>query len=249
MARVAAFIANGGRLVRPHFARQAAGRAAAAADRAARRRSPRSRRACAWWWRQGPACARGCRASRSAARPARRRWWPRSRLEKTPTAHAILPHGWFIVLRARRPSEDRARGAGRARGQRRRGGGARGARILGHFFGLDRGEPPAVAAPATRGLRSSALGARIDRRLVYNVDWVLLGTALLLSLLGTAMVYSATHAGRQPELYLKQLALVGVGSWRWRSPPRSTTAGSPTARCCSTCCRCWRSSTCCASGR
>ena len=54
-------------------------------------------------------------------------------------------------------------------------------------------------------------GVGIDRRLVYNVDWVLLGTTLVLSLVGVAMVYSATHAGRQPELYLKQLALVGVG--------------------------------------
>jgi rod shape determining protein RodA len=52
----------------------------------------------------------------------------------------------------------------------------------------------------------------IDRRLVYNVDWVLLGTTLVLSLVGVAMVYSATHAGRQPELYLKQLALVGLGT-------------------------------------
>jgi rod shape determining protein RodA len=51
----------------------------------------------------------------------------------------------------------------------------------------------------------------IDRRLIYNVDVVLIATTLVLSLLGVAMVYSATHAGRQPELYLKQAALVGVG--------------------------------------
>jgi cell division protein FtsW (lipid II flippase) len=55
------------------------------------------------------------------------------------------------------------------------------------------------------------LSAGIDRRLVYNLDWVLLGTSLLLSLLGAAMVYSATQAGSQPGLYLKQLTLVGVG--------------------------------------
>jgi rod shape determining protein RodA len=55
-------------------------------------------------------------------------------------------------------------------------------------------------------------GVGIDRRLVYNVDWLLLGTTLVLSLVGVAMVYSATHAGRQPELYLKQLALVGLGT-------------------------------------
>jgi rod shape determining protein RodA len=51
----------------------------------------------------------------------------------------------------------------------------------------------------------------IDRRLLYHVDWVLVATALLLSLIGVAMIYSATHTGTSPELYLKQLALVGAG--------------------------------------
>jgi rod shape determining protein RodA len=52
----------------------------------------------------------------------------------------------------------------------------------------------------------------IDRRLLYNVDWVLLGATFVLTLVGVAMVYSATHSGRNPDLYLKQLALVGVGT-------------------------------------
>jgi rod shape determining protein RodA len=52
----------------------------------------------------------------------------------------------------------------------------------------------------------------IDRRFVYNVDWVLLGATLALALVGVAMVSSATHSGRSPDLYLKQLALVGVGT-------------------------------------
>ncbi len=51
----------------------------------------------------------------------------------------------------------------------------------------------------------------IDRRLLYNVDWVLLGTALLLSLVGVAMVHSATHSGSSPGLHVKQLVLVGAG--------------------------------------
>jgi rod shape determining protein RodA len=51
----------------------------------------------------------------------------------------------------------------------------------------------------------------IDRRLLYNVDWVLVATALLLSLLGVAIIYSATHTGDSPDLYLKQLTLVGAG--------------------------------------
>jgi rod shape determining protein RodA len=51
----------------------------------------------------------------------------------------------------------------------------------------------------------------IDRRLLYNVDWGLAGAALLLSFLGVAIIYSATHTGDSPDLYLKQLALVGAG--------------------------------------
>lgn len=51
----------------------------------------------------------------------------------------------------------------------------------------------------------------IDRRLVYNLDWVLVGTTLALALIGVVMVFSATHSGRNPDLYLKQLVLVGVG--------------------------------------
>jgi rod shape determining protein RodA len=51
----------------------------------------------------------------------------------------------------------------------------------------------------------------IDRRLLYNVDWTLLAATLALALLGVAVVYSATHSGSSSDLYLKQLALVGVG--------------------------------------
>jgi rod shape determining protein RodA len=51
----------------------------------------------------------------------------------------------------------------------------------------------------------------LDRRLLYNVDWVLLAASLLLALAGAAMVYSATHSGRTPELYLKQLLLIALG--------------------------------------
>ncbi len=52
----------------------------------------------------------------------------------------------------------------------------------------------------------------IDRRLIHNIDWVLLGATLALALVGVAMVYSATHTGRYPDLYLKQLTLVGLGT-------------------------------------
>ena len=51
----------------------------------------------------------------------------------------------------------------------------------------------------------------IDRRLVYNVDWVLLGSSLLLCFIGLAMIYSATHSGRLADHYLKQLAFIALG--------------------------------------
>jgi rod shape determining protein RodA len=51
----------------------------------------------------------------------------------------------------------------------------------------------------------------VDRRLLYNVDWVLVGTAILLSLAGVAMVHSATASVAGGDLHLKQLALVGAG--------------------------------------
>jgi rod shape determining protein RodA len=54
--------------------------------------------------------------------------------------------------------------------------------------------------------------AGIDRRLLYNVDWVLAGSAIALALVGVAMVYSATLSGQNPDLYLKQLGLVGLGT-------------------------------------
>jgi rod shape determining protein RodA len=51
----------------------------------------------------------------------------------------------------------------------------------------------------------------LDRRLLYNVDWVLLGSSLLLSLIGVAMIYSATHSGRLADHALKQLLFVALG--------------------------------------
>jgi rod shape determining protein RodA len=51
----------------------------------------------------------------------------------------------------------------------------------------------------------------VDRRLLYNVDWVLVGTAIVLSLVGVTMVFSATRSGTSSDLHLKQLALVGAG--------------------------------------
>jgi rod shape determining protein RodA len=51
----------------------------------------------------------------------------------------------------------------------------------------------------------------IDRRLLANIDWVMLVAVLLLSAIGIAMIQSATMNGANPRLYLKQLALLAVG--------------------------------------
>ena len=51
----------------------------------------------------------------------------------------------------------------------------------------------------------------IDRRLLLNIDWVMLGAAILLALIGVATIHSATHGGAAANLYLKQCALLGLG--------------------------------------
>jgi rod shape determining protein RodA len=52
----------------------------------------------------------------------------------------------------------------------------------------------------------------IDRRLLLNLDWVLLGACLSLALVGIAMIHSATFAGQSPGLYLKQAYVLGAAS-------------------------------------
>jgi rod shape determining protein RodA len=51
----------------------------------------------------------------------------------------------------------------------------------------------------------------VDRRLFFNMDWVLLGATLLLCLIGVATIYSATYTGRNANLYVKQLYSIGIG--------------------------------------
>jgi rod shape determining protein RodA len=55
----------------------------------------------------------------------------------------------------------------------------------------------------------------IDRRLLFNIDWVLLGGVLLLAAIGLAMIASATHTGMLAGLprrqgYAVMLGLVGL---------------------------------------
>lgn len=51
----------------------------------------------------------------------------------------------------------------------------------------------------------------VDRRLLINIDWVMLGAAVVLAGIGMAIILSATHTGANANLYLKQLVLFGCG--------------------------------------
>ena len=51
----------------------------------------------------------------------------------------------------------------------------------------------------------------VDRRLLLNVDWVLLGATLLLCCVGAVTVWSATHDSRLAALHVRQLYLLAVG--------------------------------------
>jgi rod shape determining protein RodA len=51
----------------------------------------------------------------------------------------------------------------------------------------------------------------VDRRLLFNMDWVLLGATLLLCCIGVATIYSATYTGRNANLYYRQIYWVGLG--------------------------------------
>lgn len=147
MARVAAFIANGGRLVRPHFVRHAREPVAASSVRpetiAAVREGMRLVVAAGTGYRARLQNVEVCGKTGSAQVVAR------ARLERTPDAHDLLAHGWFIAFApAEQPSialavlvEHGGSGGGAAAPVARR--------ILGHFFATDRaGSRLAAAAPA-----------------------------------------------------------------------------------------------------
>jgi rod shape determining protein RodA len=51
----------------------------------------------------------------------------------------------------------------------------------------------------------------VDRRLLFNVDWVLLGATLLLCAVGIATILSATQTGRFAGLHVKQFYLLLAG--------------------------------------
>jgi rod shape determining protein RodA len=51
----------------------------------------------------------------------------------------------------------------------------------------------------------------IDRRLLFNVDWVLVGATVALAVIGVVMILSATQGTRLSGLWLRQLYMVLLG--------------------------------------
>jgi penicillin-binding protein 2 len=151
MARVAAVIANGGRLVRPHLVR--AGRDAPAPDAprplgvhpetlAAVKEGMRAVVAEGTGWRARLQTVAVCGKTGSAQVVSR------SRLEKSPDAHELLPHGWFLAFApADEPTivlavlVEHGRSGGESAAPVAR-------QILAHYFGLDRPVAPVAAAAA-----------------------------------------------------------------------------------------------------
>jgi penicillin-binding protein 2 len=151
MARVAAVIANGGRLVRPHLVRAAPGSPGAEAPRplgirpetiAAVKEGMRAVVAEGTGWRARLQTVEVCGKTGSAQVVSK------SRLEKSPNAFDMLPHGWFLAF----APADAPTIALAVIVEHGRSGGESAApvarQILAHYFGLDRPAGPGAAGVA-----------------------------------------------------------------------------------------------------
>jgi penicillin-binding protein 2 len=147
MARLVAVIANGGHLVRPRLARTAAASAPppiALGIRpetiAAVKEGMRAVVAAGTGWRSRLSTVEVCGKTGSAQVVAR------SRLEKSPNAFEMQPHGWFLAFA---PADD-PRIALAVLVEHGRSGGESAApvarQILAQFFGVDRPTPPPTGA-------------------------------------------------------------------------------------------------------
>jgi penicillin-binding protein 2 len=139
MARVAAFVANGGRLVRPHFARQAR------TPQLPPIVKPETIAAVKEGMRRVVAEGTGARARLSevevCGKTGSAQVVGHARLEKSPSVHEMQPHGWFICF----APADRPTIALAVLVEHGRSGGESAApvarRILAHYFGIERGLP------------------------------------------------------------------------------------------------------------
>lgn len=143
MARVAAVIANGGRLVRPHFARSAGSDARPVGIRpetlAVVREGMRLVVSEGTGFRARLSSVEVCGKTGSAQVVAK------SRLERSPGSRELIPHGWFVAF----APADRPRIALAVLVEHGGSGGGAAApvarQVLAHFFGVDR--PPAPGGP------------------------------------------------------------------------------------------------------
>ena len=149
MARVAAVIANGGRLVRPHLARAPAGAAEAPVPLgirpetiAAVKEGMRAVVAEGTGWRARLSSIEVCGKTGSAQVVAK------SRLAQSPNAFEMLPHGWFLAF----APADNPTIALAVLVEHGRSGGESAApvarQILAHYFGVDRPAGPGAAGVA-----------------------------------------------------------------------------------------------------
>jgi penicillin-binding protein 2 len=144
MARVAAIVANGGRLVRPHFARGATGDAPASGIR------PETLAVVKEGMRMVVAEGTGARARLPGVdvcgKTGSAQVVAKARLERSPGSRELIPHGWFVAF----APADRPRIALAVLVEHGGSGGEAAApvarQILAHFFGLDR---PAI--PSAQG--------------------------------------------------------------------------------------------------
>ncbi|HYN04573.1 MAG TPA: penicillin-binding protein 2 [Vicinamibacteria bacterium] len=146
MARVAAVIANGGRLVRPRLARAPAGGAEAPVPLgirpetiAAVKEGMRAVVAEGTGWRARLATVEVCGKTGSAQVVAK------SRLAQSPNAFEMLPHGWFMAFA---PADDPTIALAVLVEHGRSGGESAAPvarQILAHYFGVDRPAGPGAA--------------------------------------------------------------------------------------------------------
>ncbi len=146
MARMVSVIANGGRLVRPHLARSPAKGVPAPAvlgirpeTIAAVKEGMRAVVAEGTGWRARLQTVEVCGKTGSAQVVSK------SRLEKSPNAHELLPHGWFLAFA---PADDPTIALAVLVEHGRSGGESAAPvarQILAHYFGLDRPPDPGAA--------------------------------------------------------------------------------------------------------